>query len=292
MIVSTMLLSASPSAIEEPSASDPASPVLQRARGSAHVSFKLRDGKTALDTLRQSGCAKIRLPRIAGTAPVAVLLNTAGGITGGDQLDCSARWDSGTRAMVTSQAAERIYRRVQGVGQVTNTLHIADGARAEWLPQETIVFDRAGLTRRFSAHLEGSAQLLALETVVLGRKAMGETVTKLDFHDRWRIYRDGHLVFADDTRLCGDASEILKGPATGGGANCFATLIDIGPHAVGRLEAARDLLGACRSEAGASAWNDMLVIRFISSNSQQLRGDLITFLESYRGEELPRVWHC
>ncbi|AXS42327.1 urease accessory protein [Breoghania sp. L-A4] len=297
-----MLLSVAPKLIEKseesaraqaPSSACPVAPArLQRALGTARVSFKLRDGDTVLDGLGQSGCTKIRLPRSRDENPVAVLLNTAGGITGGDRLDYSARWASGTRATVTSQTAERIYRRFEGVGEVSNTLHVRDGASAEWLPQETIVFDRSGLNRTFTAHLEGSARLLALETVVLGRKAMGETVTTLSFRDRWRVYRDGRLCFADDTRLIGDAEDILSGPATGNGATCFAMLAEFGPQAMERLETAREILADCTNEAGASAWNGMLLIRFIASDSQRLRGDLIHFLERYRAAPLPRVWHC
>lgn len=292
-----MLLTASETNNANGSATSTVGGRLQRARGEGHVSFKLRDDMTVLDRLHQSGCAKIRLPKVHDSAPVAVLLNTAGGITGGDRIQFNASWGDDARAVVTSQAAERIYRRSQGLGQVTNTLHVADGAEAEWLPQETIIFDRAGLNRRFEARLYGSARLLALECVVLGRKAMGETVTNLSFHDRWQIYRDDTLAFADDTRLNGDAAAILSGPATGNGADCFATLIDIGPHAEGRLEAAREILSRGDSkmrgfEAGASAWNGMLLIRFVCNDSQRLRNQLITFLEAYRGEELPRVWHC
>ncbi len=297
----SMLVSVVAESIEEPAgaASSAAGVVvpgrearLQRARGTGRVSFKLRDDATVLDGLGQNGCAKIRLPRTRATHPVAVLLNTAGGITGGDRLDYTARWAAGTRATVTSQTAERIYRRFEGVGEVSNTLHVADGASAEWLPQETIVFDRSGLNRTFTAHLEGSARLLALETVVLGRTAMGETVTDLNFRDRWRVHRDGRLCFADDTRLVGDPQAILAGPATGNGARCFATLADFGPQAEERLETARAILADCACEAGASAWNDRLLIRFVATDSQKLRGDLIRFLERYRAAPLPRVWHC
>lgn len=265
---------------------------MQRARGAGHVSFKRRDDMTVLDRLRQSGCAKIRLPKIHDSQPVAVLLNTAGGITGGDKLHYCASWGEKSRAMVTNQTAERIYRRSQGLAEVTNTLSVADGANAEWLPQETIVFDRSGLKRRLTARLYGSARLLALECVVLGRKAMGETVNTLDFHDSWRIYRDDTLAFADDTRLNGDATAILSGPATGNGAHCFATLIDIGPHAMERLDFAREQLGKGTCGAGASAWNGILLMRFIANDSRKLRDDLTTFLQAYRGEDMPRVWHC
>lgn len=279
---------------------------LQRARGEGRVSFKLRDdGRTALDRLHQSGAAKIRLPRLPERCadPVAVLLNTSGGITGGDRLRYEARWAAGTSATLTSQTAERIYRRAAGAGEVHNCLTVGEGARAEWLPQETIVFDKAALRRRFEARLSATARLLAVETVFLGRAAMGESVRQTFFRDSWRVWRDGRLAFADETRLEGDARLVLSGPATGLGARCFSTVLDIGPGAEEGIDRARAALAAAlssvahsggerRCEAGASAWDGKLVVRLAGADGQALRRVLVHFLEAYRGTVLPRVWHC
>ena len=267
-------------------------PRMQRVSGRGHVGFKHASGRTRLNDLHQSGSAKIRLPKVYDGVPVAVLINTAGGLTGGDRLAFAADIDAGAHAIVTSQAAERAYRSSGGVAEVENRLSAGNGATLEWLPQETILFNASGLHRSMSVDLVGDARLLAVESVVLGRTAMGETVDRVTFRDRWRIHRDGRLLFADDVRLEGDAGDILKGPATAGGGLAFATLVDCAVDADTRLGLARDALGQLGIRAAASAWNGVLVARFVGADGRALRDGLISFLETYRSADLPRVWHC
>ncbi|WP_417677732.1 urease accessory protein UreD [Roseibium sp.] len=267
-------------------------PRMQRVSGRGHVAFKHASGRTRLSDLHQSGSAKIRLPKVYDGVPVAVLINTSGGLTGGDRLTYEAGVDAGGHAIVTSQAAERAYRSSGGVAEIENRLTAGNGATLEWLPQETILFNASGLHRTMTVNLSGDARLLAIESVVLGRTAMGETVDRISFRDRWRIQREGRLVFADDVRLEGDASDILKGPATAGGGLAFATLVDCAVDADTRLGLARDALGQLKIRAAASAWNGVLVVRFVGADGRSLRDGLMTFLETYRSAGLPRVWHC
>lgn len=269
---------------------------LQRASGRASVGFKKSADSTRLDDLYQSGSAKIRLPKVYDGVPVAVIINTAGGLTGGDHFVYEAALAPGTHAIVTTQAAERAYRSPSGVAEVTTRLAAEDDATLEWLPQEAILFNASGLHRSMSVDLKGSARLIAVESVVLGRTAMGETVDTVAFRDHWRIHRDGRLVFADDIRLEGNADDILKGSATANGGLAFATLVDCAQDAETRLKLARDALADIGAgldlRAAASAWNGVLVARFVGANGRSLREGLIKFLETYRSVELPRVWHC
>jgi len=279
----------------QPLPADSAPPTrLERARGLARIAVRAdSDGRTRLDRLHQAGSAKVRLPRVPVDAPLqAILLNTAGGITGGDELTCEVVVGDGAGAVVATQAAERIYRRSAGSAAVATSLAVGAGARLDWLPQETILFDRSSLERRLTADVHQTGTLLAVEAIVLGRAAMGETVRQAGLNDVWRIRRDGRLVFADGFRFNGDATAIMAGAATGGGATAFAILILVAPDAAARLEAARAALNDSASEAGASAWNGMLLARLLAPTSQALRGDLIRLIETLRGEAMPRVWSC
>ncbi|WP_417767936.1 urease accessory protein UreD [Stappia sp.] len=270
-------------------------PALQRVRGKARVRFALGGGVTRLADLEQSGSAKIRLPKTHGGAPVAVFLNTAGGLTGGDRLDFDAATGSGTHAILTTQAAERIYRSPEGPAEVASALSAAEDALLEWLPQETILFDRSSLTRSLSVDLAPGARLLAVESVVLGRQAMGEDVRALAFRDRWRIRRDGRLVFADEARIDGAGPDILAGSATAAGARAFAPLVDCREDAAGMVTAARELVDAQRGEkfrGGVSALPGLLVFRFLADTGQDLRAGLVALLERWRGTALPRTWYC
>ena len=270
---------------------------LERARGRAEVGFKQRDGATVLDRLFQEGQAKIRLPKShAGDPATAVLINTAGGIAGGDRLTYGARFGAGTRAVVTSQAAERVYRSSATDGSLSGVvetrLEVEAGAFAEWLPQETILFDGAALDRRLEVEMAADARLLLCESVVLGRAAMGERVESCRLADRFRIRRGGRLIFADTLRLDGRAGEILAGAATGRGATAMATILWVAPEAEGRVEDLRVLLDGLASEAGASAWDGMLCVRLAHGSARTLRDDLVRILLHIRQADLPRVWSC
>ncbi len=169
---------------------------------------------------------------------------------------------------------------------------MAVNASLDWLPQETIVFDGAALTRRLEAEVDTTGRLLAVEAIVLGRTAMGERAKNAAISDTWRIRRAGRPIFADGLRLDGDADATLARGATGGGAKALATLVFVAPDAESRLDAARDVLATCGSDAGASAWNGMLVARLLATGGQALRADLVRLIESLRGGPMPRVWQC
>jgi len=266
---------------------------LERTVGLARLAVRREEGRERLTTFFQSGAARMRLPRIPSGEPLeAVLLNTAGGITGGDRLRYEVDIGAGARAVITGQAAERIYRRCHGVAEVENRLSVAAGASLAWLPQETILFDRSALARRLTADVAEGATLLAAESLVLGRAAMAETVRSAEVSDSWRIRRGGRLIFADALRLDGDPTAILAGPATARGARAFATLVLVAPDAEARLDIARATLEGAEGEAGASAWNGMLVARLIAPTGQALRHDLVRLIETLRGAPMPRVWHC
>jgi urease accessory protein len=273
---------------------------MQRAYGRAEISFVERQGTTVLDRLYQEGQAKVRLPKTHGAPPVAVFLNTAGGVTGGDLLMSGVDWGPGTTATVTSQAAERVYKSSGATGRIETQLRIAAGARAEWLPQETILFDRSRLTRRISVDVAEDAELLMVETTVFGRFAMGEIVRQCEFADHWRVRRAGRLMFADTFRIAapqeqggfGDVEAIMAGAATGRGTTAMATILLVSSDAETRLSLLRAILETVSSQSGASSWNGMLVARLISPSARDLRGDLVHVLQEFRGRDLPRPWYC
>jgi urease accessory protein len=161
----------------------------------------------------------------------------------------------------------------------------------DWLPQETILFDRARLSRRLDASMPDHASLSLFEAVVFGREARGEQITDGFFEDRWRIRRGGRLVFADTLRLEGPIASLLQKPSVGNGARAIATFLHVSHDAEARLDAAREHLSSRRGcDAAASAWNGMLAVRFCAASIESLRASALPFLSSFRGEPLPRVW--
>ena len=263
-----------------------------RAIGAARVAAT--GAPARLSGLHQSGCAKALLPRVNGPAAAGgldgVLVNTAGGITGGDRLAWGGAATEGARLTLTTQACERAYRAQPAeVGRVETRLEVGPGARLDWLPQETILFDGCALSRELAADLAPDATLLACEAVIFGRAAMGERLETVGFSDFWRIRRGGRLVFADALRLAGPAA--LDRPGALKGAGAAATVLLTGPGAADRAEVARDALGDAPG-AGLSvrAEADVLTARLLAASGLELRRRMIPLLVALRGAPLPKVW--
>lgn len=261
---------------------------LQRARGEARVSFVVTPRGTMLGGLFQDGAAKIRLPKTFSEEAEAVLINSAGGMTGGDALSYGVDVGAGARAVATTQACEKIYRSLDGAAELSVDLRVGRTARLDWLPQETILFDGADLRRRVEVDLAEGAELLAVEAVIFGRRAMGEVVNGGSLHDRWRIRRNGSLVHADDIRMTGELDLLASREAVLAGAGAMASLVFVADDAERHLPAVRVALG---ERGGVSAFNGKLVARVAAENGLALRRALVPALMALRGGvPLPKAW--
>ena len=230
-----------------------------------------------------------------------MLINTSGGLTDGDRLFVDAAWQADTRALVTTQAAERIYRSREGVARISTTLEVGERAAAYWLPQETILFDAGRLDRTTDVWMSRDASLFAVESIVFGRAGMGETTASGRVFDRWRIRIDGMLVFADALRLddSGNAGldRQLDRAAVMGDARAMATMIYVGEDAASRLAGFRQAMARCDVIGGASDLGPLVVARVVATSSQQLRAAIASVFEAVGDDgrqnlQLPRVWNC
>jgi urease accessory protein len=260
-----------------------------RAVGSVTFDVALVDGVTRRRRLHESGSLRVRFPSPEAQGLSAVFVNTAGGIAGGDRFDIDIAAGEGSCLTVTTAAAEKVYRAQGPAAQLNIALKAAANSRLAWLPQETILFDQARLSRQIDIDLAESASLLLCEIVVFGRAAMGEKMLTGHFTDRWRLRRGGRLVFAETVRLDGDIGEKLARPAVANGGVAIGTaLIVPGDEAlVTRIREASDSLSG---EAGISCWNGFAMARFCAQDAAKLRADMIAVLGSIRGSALPRLW--
>ena len=236
--------------------------------------------------MREEGAAKVRLPATLPGRPFeAIVINTSGGLTGGDEFAYELNIGSGATLVATTQAAEKVYRSGGPPAHMAVSLGAEAGSRLSWLPQETILFDGASLARTIEADVASDSRLLIVESVVFGRTEMGERDIKARFHDRWRISHAGRLIYADDFRL---EHAMPRGNAALGSARAFATILLVAPDAERHLEETRALLG---DEAGVSAWHGKLVARLLAPDGFGLRKRLIPAVRRLLPEgELPRIW--
>lgn len=263
-----------------------------RSEGSVSLSFKAREGSTYLATNFQSGCLRARSPRrVEGREHSVILLNTAGGLAEGDRLSQHIRWTEGASANVTTQAAEKVYRALAEGCRIETRLVVGQGASAEWLPQETILFDQAILRRDCCVTLEGNARFLGVEAVILGRIAMGETVRSGLLRDCLRIYRNGQLIYADASELKGDIHGQVRRAAIGNKAQALALMVLVTEKAESMLAQVRHVLEPLTGSAAASAWDGLLTVRLLSSDGAELRRNVTAVLSVMRGGlQLPRSW--
>ncbi|SFS21746.1 urease accessory protein UreD [Yoonia litorea] len=251
------------------------------------LSAKRRSADTVIADLRQEGSLKALFPKVRGTALDTVFLNTAGGLTGGDRMELDVSAQEAAHVVVSSQAAERGYRAQSGeIAEVAVTLRAAAGSRIDWMPQETILFDQAAVSRRMNVHLQEAASVLLVEPIILGRRAMGETVRDVHFRDQWRVWRDDALIFADAIRLSGDADALMARAATGQGASAMSTILLAGADAAQRASAL-SLTGL----SGASLIDDnLLLVRLLAEDGYALRQQMLAVLARLSDVPIPRVW--
>jgi urease accessory protein len=236
----------------------------------------------------------------AGPAGIeeAVLINTSGGIAGGDRLDTAVTALADTHITLTSQAAERIYRALDLPSRISTTLVVANSAKLSWCPQETIVFDRARMKRQTHIALSSGAELLALEWIVLGRAAHGETVVSGEVIDSWRVEKDGRLVWADCLRITDDVFPHVGRNALLADCSAVATLVYFGTDLEKRLECLRDWAASLTCHAAATMVSGLIVVRFAAPAASTLRAGLCSVLQQFDHAfgpgpfRVPKMWSC
>ncbi len=257
-----------------------------RSAGRIALSVAATGDMTRRRQVYEDGPLRVRFPNSSARALEAMIVNTAGGIAGGDRHDLDIAVDAGATLAVTTAAAEKVYRTLGPPAEIAIKLAVGAKARLSWLPQETILFDRARLKRNIDVELVGDATLVMAEAVVFGRAAMGEAVEDGAFTDRWRVRRDGRLVFAETMRLDGAIARMLSEPAAAGGGVAVATVLAV-PGDPAMVEAARAQTFC--GEVGLSAWNGLAVARLCAKDGASLRRDLATVVTALGGT-LPRLW--
>jgi urease accessory protein len=259
-----------------------------RARGRIDVSVAQSAGRTRRRRVVEDGSYRIRFPNVSGDEAEAVIVNSAGGVAGGDHFEVAVEVGQDAKLAVLTAAAEKVYRAIDAVSQVDVRLRVEEGGSLRWLPQETILFDEAQLHRSIAVDLDENASLVLAEAVVFGRTAMNEAMKRGELVDRWRIRRGGRLVLAETLRLQGEVEKLLARSGAGNGAVALATAV-FAPGDEALVERVRQALEASVSEAAISAWNGIAVARLCSADAALLRRDLILVLNA-AGGALPRLW--
>lgn len=257
-----------------------------RAAGCVALTVEAHDGVSRRGKVYEDGPLRVRFPNTSERALEAVLVNTAGGIVGGDRHALDIGVGNGAALTFTTAAAEKIYRALGPGAEISVKLDVGAGGRLTWLPQETILFDQAKLDRRIEVDLAADARILIAEAAVFGRTAMGEAVRQGAFVDRWRVRREGKLVFAETVRLDGEIERMLAEPVVANAGIAIATVLAV-PGDEAQIERARQRTFC--GEVGVSAWNGLAIARLCAKDGESLRRDLAAIVAAFGGL-LPRLW--
>jgi urease accessory protein len=255
-------------------------------------------GTCILDLFQRSPL-RVLFPLVDGGAIAeAVIVNTAGGIAGGDRLESAVTVLGESSIAITSQAAEKIYRTLNEPARIATTLTACGAARLAWLPQESICFDGARLHRQTVIEVSSEAELLVLEWLVLGRSAHGEKMLHGTIVDGWRVEKEGRLVWADIFRVTDDVFPNLHDKALLGDCSCVATLIYVGPERNARLDLSREIAASQRCHCSATTVGGLVIVRFAASTGYELKLAVRRFLERFGRETrcrpfgVPKMWSC
>jgi urease accessory protein len=265
--------------------------------GSARLVIRHDAGIDRLADLHQVTPLRILFPHaLPGDPLTAALVNTSGGLVGGDRLRVAVDIGPSAAALVCAQAAEKVYRSLGPDSRIDIELKVGAHAWLEMLPQETILFDGGRLRRRTSVDVAQDGRFLGGEILVLGRQARGEHVRSGLLQDGWEIRREGRLTWVDRLRLDGDMLALSANHATLNGAVAVATLIYVAPDAGAHVTSLRDRLSASSERASVTLVNGLLVVRWLSADPLRLRQSFASawsFLRSAKAwpAMLPRLWH-
>ena len=261
-----------------------------RATGRAALTCARVGDRTRIVDLDERGGYRIKFPTSVSSVLEPVVINTGGGVAGGDKVTFDVTANAGAEVALSTATAERIYRSLGAPTEIDVRLRADAGASLSWLPQATILFSGSRLRRRFDVNVSGNARLLMAEATVFGRIASGETMGAGHYHDAWRVHREGRLYFAETTRLDGNLGEIMLRPAAMGTARSTGLLLYVGPDAEDLRDAVRTALTDAPALHGISAWNRMLIVRVLADGLTETHQALQRAVQALTPRHVPRAW--
>jgi urease accessory protein len=268
-----------------------------RWRARLALEFERRGERSVLASRTHDGPLVVQKPLHPEDPEVchAIVVHPPAGIVGGDELEISATAREGAHAVITTPGAAKWYRSAGAWATSRVTLAIEEGAVAEWIPQETIVFDGARADIAWEAHLTGSARLFAWDIVRLGRTASGERFTSGEIRSSTRILRDGRPEWIERARIA-PGSAAAHSPAALGGAPVFGTMVCAAPGLEAVDLAALRHAAASQGEGALTRLPGLIIARYRGASTEAVRGYFASLWSQLRpalagrAAMAPRIW--
>ena len=108
-------------------------------------------------------------------------------MAGGDSVGMELELQPGAHALLTTPGATRFYRSLGGGASQTLHARVAEGARLEWLPLESLAYEDCIAENRAVFELAPGAEMLAWDMLALGRPAAGDLFARGSFTQHLEI---------------------------------------------------------------------------------------------------------
>ena len=195
--------------------------------GHLNLDYRL-DGERTIALDRHDGPLRVlqRLYPEGNRVCHHVLVHPPGGLVGGDVLAIAMNLQAGSHALITTPGATRFYKSTGADAVQTLVAKVADGARLEWLPLETLAYRACKATNRMRFELAPGAEMMGWDVLALGLPAAAEPF------DDAALGRNGHFtqeielpgVWLERGTVRADDARLLDSPLGWAGHRVMATM--------------------------------------------------------------------
>jgi urease accessory protein len=252
---------------------------------------------------RSSHEGPLRIQRVltpeGAECPHIYLLHPPGGVVGGDRLETRVALGASAQVLLTTPAAQKLYRSPSARSEISNLLKLSEGARLEWLPSETLAFSAAQAQLTTQVVLEAGAAFLGWDIACYGMPARGEVFATGRVGSRFELWRGSSPLaiesfdLAEGQDLLGAAYALRGEPVV---ANLYAVPAG-GAVDETWVEQVREAIGEpARGLCSVSSLSDLLVVRALGPNVEGVRAQLIRAWQVLRplivgrAAVTPRIW--
>jgi urease accessory protein len=164
--------------------------------GLLDVTFERRGEKTVARVIRQRAPLKVLRPFYPeGASPAHLyILNVAGGVLAGDQMEVSLRLESGAKGLVAVPSATKVYSMPSGEGRQKICFRIGTGSVLEYLPEPLLPFSDSAFLQETNIFLEEGATLFWSDILGPGRSGSGESFGYRLYDNRVKIKDNEGLI--------------------------------------------------------------------------------------------------
>ena len=197
--------------------------------GELKLAFEQRNGSTVLAESFFKVPLQVMKPRYDASGCACVyLLSPTGGVVQGDDYQIEITLAPNTHAMLTTQAATKVYAMPKQGASQSMRVKVGQDAIFEYLPDPTILFRDSNFSQSITVSLERGAMAALQEIVMPGRLARGETLQFTRFHSRNEASNSDGLLLYDACCIEPDRQSYLTKLAVLEGYTCWGSWYLIG----------------------------------------------------------------